>query len=73
MNLDTRGMPNPGHCQQGRRWLLLLSKEIRLQMQGFDSWDQQINLKTISCIADIILDTGIIMPHESNWQEQKPF
>ena len=58
MNLDTRGMLNPGQCQQGRWWLLLLSKEVRLQQQGFDSRDQQINLKTISCTAAIILHTG---------------
>ena len=50
MNLDTRGMPNPGHCQQGRWGLLLLSKEVRLQLQGFDARNQQMNLEITSCI-----------------------
>lgn len=50
MNLDTRGTLNPGYCQQGRWWLLLPSKEARLQQRGFDSRDQQISRKTISCM-----------------------
>lgn len=46
MNLDTRGMC---HVSKWGRGLLLLSN-VRLQLQGLDSTNEEMNLKIISCI-----------------------